>query len=76
MWVLVLEGQGVFVVIKSGGWSRGNGGGAGIRVGVVGVLDELGVMGLRDEILEGDIKCGTCDKLLCIKKLLYYHGGN
>ena len=74
--MLVLEGQGVFIVIKSGGWSKGNGGGAGVRVEVGGVLDEWGVMGLGDEILEGDIKCGTCGKVLCIKKLLYYHGGN
>ena len=42
MGVLVPWGKGVFVVIKSGGWSKGNGGGAGVRVGMVGVLDEWG----------------------------------
>ena len=46
------------------------------KVRVEEVLDEWGVMGLGDEILEDDIKCGTCGKMLLIKKLLYYHRGN
>ena len=62
--------------LKSVEWSRGNGRGAGARVGVGGNVGRVGGDGTGDGILEGDIKCGTCGKVLCIKKLLYYHGKN
>ena len=40
------------------------------------LLDEWEVLELVDKLLEGDIKCGTCGKVFCTKKLLYYQGRN
>ena len=40
------------------------------------LLDKWEVLELVDELLEGDTKCGTCGRVFCTKKLLYYHGRN
>ena len=61
----------------AGGGDGSGAGGAEGKEELDEVLEqELEFLELLDELLAGDTKCGTCGKVFCIKKLLYFHGRN